>query len=130
MFTIQCHHMAIGACTALAVLSAPAAWTREAWMVVTHEVEDFDRWRAVFDHALPTRRAVGEIASYILHNPTDPNVVTVWFEWDTMERAQSWAADPVLANGMTAAGVISTPVFSFHAIEATSDKRHVALDRR
>lgn len=99
-------------------------------MVVTHEVEDFDRWQAAFDHALPTRRAVGEIASYILHNPNDQNVVTVWFEWDTMERAQSWAADPALANGMTAAGVISTPVFSFRDIESTPGKRRVALERR
>lgn len=130
MFTIQCHHMAISAYTALAVFSAPAAWTQEAWMVVTHEVEDFDRWQAAFDHALPTRRAVGEIASYILHNPNDQNVVTVWFEWDTMERAQSWAADPALANGMTAAGVISTPVFSFRDIESTPGKRRVALERR
>ncbi|MEI4263331.1 hypothetical protein [Roseovarius sp. D0-M9] len=130
MFKIQCHHVAISAYTALAVFSAPAALTQEAWMVVTHEVEDFDRWQAVFDHALPTRRAVGEMAFYILHNPFDQNVVTVCFEWDTMERAQAWAADPVLANGMTAAGVISTPVFSFGDIESTPGKRQVALECR
>ena len=130
MFTMQCHHMAISACTALAVLSAPVAQAQEAWMVVTHEVEDVDRWQTVFDHALPTRRVVGEMAAYILLNPVDRNLVTVWFQWDTMERAQAWAADPALANGMTAAGVISTPVFSFHAIESTTDKIQVALERR
>ena len=130
MSTIQCHHLASSAYTALAVLSASAAWTQEAWMVVTHEVEDFSRWQAVFDQALPTRRALGEMASYILHNPNDQNVVTVWFEWDTMERAQAWAADQALANGMTAAGVISTPVFSFHDIESMTDKIKVALKRR
>lgn len=128
MFTMRCHHLTISAYTALAVLLAPAAQAQEAWMVVTHEVEDFDRWQTVFDDALPTRRAVGEVAAYILHNPVDRNVVTVWFEWDTMERAQAWAADPALTNGMTAAGVISTPVFRFHDIEPTTKK--VALERR
>jgi len=83
-------------------------------MIVTHEVEDFDRLKVVFDQALPTRRSVGEMSFYILHNSMNRNLVTVCFEWDTMERAQAWASDPTLANGMAAAGVVSPPVFSFH----------------
>ncbi len=63
-------------------------------------------------------------------NPSDKNVVTVWFEWDTMERAQAWGADEALANGMTAAGMISIPVFSCHDIKSTTDKMQVALERR
>lgn len=105
---------------ALAIVTNTPAQAQQAWMVVTHEVEDFDRWKEVFDKALPTRRAVGEVASYILHNPIDQNALTVWFEWDTMERARAWASDPVLANGMTAAGVVSKPVFSFHHIGSTN----------
>ncbi len=89
-------------------------------MVVSHEVEDFDRWKEVFDQALPTRRAVGEMSFYILNNPTNRNLVTVWFEWDTMENARAFASDPILANGMVAAGVISTPVFYFCAIERSN----------
>ena len=130
MFIIQFHRLVISAYTALAVLSASAAWSQEAWMVVSHEVEDYDRWKEVFDQALPTRRAVGEMAFYIMHNPFDRNHITVWFEWDTMERARAWAADPALANGMSAAGVISTPVFSFHDIGSTTEKMQVASKRR
>lgn len=47
-------------------------------------------------------------------------MITVWFEWDTMERARAWVADPALANGMIAAGVVSTPVFGFRDIESTN----------
>lgn len=100
----------------LAILTTTPAQAQEAWIVVTHEVEDFDHWKDVFDKALPTRRTVGEMASYIMHNPVDRNSITVWFEWDTMERARAWASDPVLANGMSAAGVVSNPAFSFHHI--------------
>ena len=101
------------------VLVVAPVRAQEAWMIATHKVEDFDRWKAVFDAALPTRRAVGEMASYILYDPVDQNLVTAWFEWDTMERAHAWASDPALASEMTAAGVTSTPVFSFHDIEKT-----------
>ncbi|WP_135507612.1 hypothetical protein [Roseovarius aestuariivivens] len=130
MMTTHCHQFVISVYTALAVLSASAAWSQEVWMFVTHEVEDFDRWQVLFDHALPTRRAMGEIAAHILHNPNDENVVTVWFEWDTMQRARAWATDPALANGMAAAGVISTPVFSFYDIKAALGNIPVVLGHR
>jgi hypothetical protein len=105
--------------TAAVVLAGTPVMAQEAWLIVTHEVKDSVQWKEVFDQALPTRRAVGEMASYILHNPVDRNVITVWFEWDTMEHARAWASDPVLANGMVAAGVISAPVFSFQHIFPT-----------
>ena len=104
----------------IALLSTPIVHAQEAWMIVTHEVEDFDRWKEVFDQALPTRRSVGETSFYILHNPMNRNLVTVWFEWDTMEHARAWASDSALANGMVAAGVVSVPVFSFHEIQTAN----------
>ena len=116
MFIHSFRCLAFGIASAMAFLSSPTASAQEAWLVVTHEVEDFDRWKDVFDQALATRRSVGEMASYILYNPVDQNMITVWFEWDTMERARAWASDPALAYGMTAAGVVSTPVFSFFDI--------------
>lgn len=130
MFALSFCRTVLSVGTATAVFASTPVLAKEAWLIVTHEVEDFDRWKQVFDQALPTRRAVGEMASYILHNPIDRNVITVWFEWDTMERARTWASDPVLANGMAAAGVISAPTFSFHDIEATTDKTKFASERR
>ncbi len=130
MFTIAFRCLAFSVAAVIAPLSTQTAWAQEAWMVVTHEVEDFDRWKEVFDQALPTRRSVGEMASYIMHDPVDQNRITVWFEWDTIERARAWASDPALANGMTAAGVISIPVFTFHDIESTTDQMQMALEHR
>ncbi len=89
-------------------------------MIVTHEVEDFGRWKEVFDGAIATRRSVGEMSAYILHNPVNQRVVTVVFEWDTMERARAFAEDPALANGMVAAGVVSTPTFTFVPVERSN----------
>jgi len=118
MFTMPLRRLAFSVTAAITLLSSQTAWSQEAWMVVIHEVADFDRWKEIFDQALPTRRSVGEMTSYTMHNPVDQNMITVWFEWGTMERARAWAADLALANGVTAAGVVSTPVFSFHDIES------------
>lgn len=117
MFITPFRCLAFGAAAIVTLLSTQTTRAQEAWMVVTHEVEDFDQWKEVFDQALTLRRSVGEMASYIMNDPVDQNRVTVWFEWDTMKRARAWASDPALANGMTAAGVVSIPVFSFHHIE-------------
>lgn len=106
---------------------APAghATAQEAWMVVKHEVADYARWKEVFDGALSTRRAVGELASYEMRCPDNPNMVAVWFEWDTFENAKTFARDPFLASGMAAAGVISKAEISIERIEKT--ERQVAM---
>lgn len=110
----------IAAAAGLAMLACTPPQAQEAWMVVSHEVENYDSWKATFDRALPTRRAVGEMAYFILHDPTNESLVTVWFAWDTAERARAWASDPALANGMAAAGVTSAPTFLFGAIKSTN----------
>jgi hypothetical protein len=105
----------VAACVsaAVALLVVTPVRAQEAWMVVSHQVEDFDRWKEVFDAAFLTRRAVGERGAYILHNGPDRTRVTVWFTWDTLENAKAFASDPALVNGMAAAGVISTPRIHF-----------------
>ena len=76
MFIHSFRCLAFGIASAMAFLSSPTASAQEAWLVVTHEVEDFDRWKDVFDQALATRRSVGELAFYILLNPVDQSMVT------------------------------------------------------
>ena len=93
---------------------------QEAMMVVQHKVADYERWDRGFTGALPFRRNAGEISSYILHNPGDPNLVIVWFEWDTLARAQAFAASPALADGMAAAGVVSEPTFQFWTFDRST----------
>ncbi len=89
-------------------------------MTVAHEVKDFDRWKEVFDGTIATRRSVGQMSAYILHYPVDQRVVTVVFDWDTMGRARTFAHDVALANGMVAAGVISTPTFTVVPVERSN----------
>lgn len=76
------------------------------WMVVEHEVADFDHWHETFEAALPIRRSVGELSHHIRRDAAHPERLIVTMKWDTEARARSFVRDPILANGMRAAGVI------------------------
>jgi hypothetical protein len=95
------HAVAAAAFAALTQRSSPVATAQEAWMVVSQEVEDFDRWKDVFEQARRLRRSAGETAFYILQNPVHSNLVKVWFEWDTQERARAWPSPPNCRAGKT-----------------------------
>lgn len=103
----------ISLATALTVGPFQIAAAQEAIMIVQHQVADYGEWKSVFDSALATRQSVGEAAYKVLVDPADINSVTVIFQWNTVERAQTFAADPFLENGMQSAGVISKPQFTF-----------------
>ena len=55
----------LGAAALGATLALPSAYAEKAaspplngsaWLIVTHKVESFDRWKAVFDSVAPTKR--------------------------------------------------------------------------
>ncbi|AML52992.1 hypothetical protein [Falsihalocynthiibacter arcticus] len=106
----------ISLATALTLGPFQIATAQEAIMIVQHQVADYEEWKSVFDDALATRQSVGETAYRVLVDPADSNSVTVIFQWDTVERAQIFAADPILENGMQGAGVTSKPQFNFFKI--------------
>lgn len=80
------------------------------WMMVVHDVEDYDTWRAIFDGGLSTRKSAGELHFEINRFPDDPNRILVIFQWDTAARARAFVDDPAVRNAMIAAGAISDPV--------------------
>ena len=83
------------------------------YMLVQHQVEDFAKWKTVFDSALDMRRAGGEKSAQILHDADDVNSLTLLFEWDSLENAQQYAQNPDLKAAMQEAGVTSPPNISF-----------------
>ena len=84
------------------------------WLMVIHEVEDYAKWRAIFDNALSVRQRAGELSFEIVRHPGYPNNIIAIFQWDTAERARAFVDDPGLRNSMKAAGVISEPIVTFH----------------
>ncbi|HID53443.1 MAG TPA: cyclase [Anaerolineae bacterium] len=83
------------------------------YVIAHHQVEDFAKWKAVFDSVADLRRANGETSAQILHAADDPNSLTLIFGWDSIENARSYTQSPELKAAMQKAGVTGPPTFYF-----------------
>jgi len=83
------------------------------YMMVTHKVEDFSKWKAVFDEVKPMRDEAGEKSATIYRDASDPDTVTGVFEWDSLDNARAYAESARLKTAMQEAGVSSPPQISF-----------------
>lgn len=80
-----------------------------AHLLIRHKVEDYAAWKATFDALVKTRRASGEKSWQIWHPDADPNNLVLLFEWDSLENARAFMANPDLKAAMEEAGVIEPP---------------------
>jgi hypothetical protein len=80
-----------------------------ATLFVRHDVEDFDRWKSGYDDALPIRDEGGVREHGIYQGVDDPNDVTVYHVFDSVEAAREFTSDPRLREKMNEIGVTGEP---------------------
>ncbi len=84
-----------------------------AHLLVHHKVADFAKWKPYFDRDDARRRAAGGGNAQVFRDADDPNMVTLLFEWNSVENAKKFASDPALASIMQEAGVVGAPSIHF-----------------
>ena len=105
---------AVAGATALALTASPAhAQSAGAWLIVTHKVEDFARWKVVFDSPIGMKKPHGWKRSSIYTVDGDRNNVMVVEEYATMAGAKAFAGSPELRAAMGKAGVLGAPDIRF-----------------
>jgi heme-degrading monooxygenase HmoA len=80
-----------------------------AHLLVVHDVEDYARWKPVFDQHDNVRRANGCEDYQLFRDANDPNHVVILFEWDSLSNARRFAESDDLRQAMQKAGVVSRP---------------------
>lgn len=78
-------------------------------LVIRHRVQDYERWKAVFDEDAGVRQAHGSRRERIFHDVADADEVLVYLEWDDAERAQLFARSGALRDAMVYSGVVDRP---------------------
>ena len=78
-------------------------------VMITHEVEDVDRWKAGFDDHEPARRAAGILGHHINRAEDDPHLITLYLPLADLDQAKGFAASPALGEVMQRVGVVSPP---------------------
>lgn len=82
-------------------------------MYVRHPVADFDHWKQVYDDFEEVRKELGVQGHAVFQNVDDPNDVTAWHDFDSLDAAQHFAQSERLRDGMGEAGVTGEPTIWF-----------------
>jgi len=90
-----------------------------AYLIVHHSVEDYAKWKPVFDEHAASRKASGSKGGHLFRNPDNPNELFILFEWDDLERARQFTRSDDLREAMQRAGVVGMP--DLHFLEKVED---------
>ena len=79
------------------------------YLLVRHKVEDYTKWKAVFDEHEATRRAGGSKGGRLFRSADDPNEIVILNEWEDPESTRQFAQSEDLKEAMKRAGVSEKP---------------------
>ncbi|MCE5326230.1 MAG: hypothetical protein LLG01_07415 [Planctomycetaceae bacterium] len=85
----------------------------DTYLVVRHQIGDFEQWKKVFDESDDLRRRYGIGHGWILRDIEDPHRVTVMLSYQSQERARQFMALDSLKDMMRRGGVKGEPIVTF-----------------
>jgi heme-degrading monooxygenase HmoA len=83
------------------------------YVLVRHKVQDYAKWRPVFDEHGVTRKASGSKGGYLFRSADDPNDLVILLEWTDVKRARQFVESDDLRQAMQRAGVSGQPEIHF-----------------
>jgi quinol monooxygenase YgiN len=83
------------------------------YLIIRHKVEDYDRWKPVFDDHGPTRAEFGSTGYQLLRSADNPNELVMIFEVQDIDRVKELVFSDDLREKMQNAGVADQPDFYF-----------------
>jgi uncharacterized protein (DUF1330 family) len=80
-----------------------------SYILIRHKVEDYSKWKPVFDEHGAVRKAAGSKGGYLFRNIDDPNEVVMYMEVDDVEKARQFVQSEDLRQAMERSGVADQP---------------------
>ena len=91
------------------------------YLLVRHKVEDYAKWKRVFDDHRVIRKASGSKGGRLYRNANDPSEVVILFEWESLEKVRQFSESADLRETMQRAGVSDQPdVYFLDEVERLS----------
>jgi quinol monooxygenase YgiN len=88
------------------------------YVLIIHEVEDYQAWKKVFDNATDIRKQAGEIAYQVLKYENNPNQIVHFSSWTSIEDAKRFFESPKLVRIRQEAGVKSPDFIYLDQLES------------
>lgn len=93
-------------------------------MFARHTVNDFGKWKKVYDDFDQERRGMGVVDHGVYQTDGNPNDVTVWHDFKTLESARSFKTSPRLREVMKKSGVHGEPTIWLASPARTTEPAH------
>ncbi len=79
-------------------------------LFIRHQVDSFEEWKLAYDVFAQERNDMTVLGDGVYQSVVDPEDVTVWHDFKSVEAALAFAGAPVIGRAMEAAGVTGEPV--------------------
>ncbi len=83
------------------------------------KVENFDKWKPVFNERSTARKENGEEEAHLFRNSDDPHDVEILFKWDNKENAKKYMESESVQKTLENAGAKIERVTYLDEIEKT-----------
>ena len=90
-------------------------------VAVRHPVEDFDKWKLVFDEHRAVRESHAARGHWLLVDQNEPGTQLILHEFPNRHAAETFVSDPSLPEAMARAGVSGPPRIEFYELAERVD---------
>lgn len=91
------------------------------YVLVIHEIEDYDKWRPIFDEDSINREDNGSKEAHVFRSAGNPGETIILFKWDNLDNARKFFESENLKEKMQSAGVQGKPnIYYLNGIGRTS----------
>jgi quinol monooxygenase YgiN len=88
------------------------------YVLIIHEVEDYQAWKKIFDDAANIRKEAGERTYQVLKYANNPNRIVHFSAWTSIEDARRFFESPKLIQIRQDAGVKSPDFIYLEQLES------------
>lgn len=88
------------------------------YVLIIHEVEDYSRWKQIFDDAADLRKEAGERTYQVLKYANNANQIVHFSAWTSIDRAKQFFESPQLIEIRNKAGVKSPKFIYLDQLES------------
>jgi quinol monooxygenase YgiN len=88
------------------------------YVLIVHEVADYQVWKQIFDAAADLRRDAGERSYQVLKYANNPNQIVHFSAWTSLAAAQRFFESPQLVQIRAEAGVKSPEFIYLEQLDA------------
>lgn len=88
------------------------------FVLIIHEVADYQAWKLIFDKAATLRRDAGEMTYQVLKYQSDPNRIVHFSRWRSLDDARAFFESDTLVEIRRQAGVKSPEFIYLDQLES------------